>query len=86
MLLRRLYSPTLGYLCYVILINPVGRCFTRGELINIADICTRHDLIICADEIHCDILLDQFSYLPIATLSPEIAKRCIMLMAPSKTW
>ena len=66
--------------------NPVGRCFTREELSNIADICTRHDLIICADEIHCDILLDQSSHLPIATLSPEIAKRCITLMAPSKTF
>jgi len=55
-------------------------------LTNIADICTRHDLIICADEIHCDILLDQPRHLPIATLSPEIAKRCITLMAPSKTF
>lgn len=66
--------------------NPVGRCYTREELINLAEICTRNDLIICADEIHCDLLLDNSSHLPIASLSPEIAKRCITLMAPSKTF
>jgi cystathionine beta-lyase len=66
--------------------NPVGRCYTREELINLAEICTRNDLIICADEIHCDLLLENSSHLPIASLSPEIAKRCITLMAPSKTF
>jgi cystathionine beta-lyase len=66
--------------------NPVGRCYTREELISLAEICTRNDLIICSDEIHCDLMLGNSSHLPIATLSPEIAKRCITLMAPSKTF
>lgn len=66
--------------------NPVGRCYTREELINLAEICTRNDLIICADEIHCDLVLENSSHVPIASLSPEIAERCITLMAPSKTF
>lgn len=66
--------------------NPVGRCYSREELIKLAEICTRNDLNICADEIHCDLLLENSSHLPIASLSPEIAKRCITLMAPSKTF
>jgi cysteine-S-conjugate beta-lyase len=66
--------------------NPVGRCYSREELIKLAEICTRNDLIICADEIHCDLLLENSSHLPIASLFPEIAKRCITLMAPSKTF
>ncbi|MEN9898144.1 MAG: hypothetical protein RLZZ66_1793 [Pseudomonadota bacterium] len=66
--------------------NPVGRCYTREELINLAEICTRNDLIICADEIHCDLVLENSSHVPIASLSPEIAQRCITLMAPSKTF
>jgi cystathionine beta-lyase len=66
--------------------NPVGRCYKREELISLAEICTRNDLIICSDEIHCDLMLGNSSHLPIATLSPEIAKRCITLMAPSKTF
>ena len=66
--------------------NPVGRCYTRQELTRLAEICLRHNLIICSDEIHCDLLLDDAQHLPLATLSPEIADRCITLMAPSKTF
>jgi cystathionine beta-lyase len=66
--------------------NPTGHCYSRDELARMAEICLCHDLIICSDEIHCDLLLGQASHLPIATLSPEIADRCITLIAPSKTF
>ena len=66
--------------------NPVGRCFNDTELKQLADICLRHDLIICADEIHCELLLGSVQHRPMATLAPEIADRCITLMAPSKTF
>lgn len=66
--------------------NPTGHSYTREELGRMAEICLRHNLVICSDEIHCDLLLGQASHLPIATLSPEIADRCITLMAPSKTF
>jgi cystathionine beta-lyase len=67
--------------------NPTGRIFTRQELLQLADICLRHDMIICSDEIHCDLILDEErQHLPTAALSPEIAARTITLMAPSKTF
>ncbi|HRD67162.1 MAG TPA: PatB family C-S lyase [Candidatus Competibacter sp.] len=66
--------------------NPVGRAFDTTELIRLAAICERYDLAICSDEIHCDLLLDGRQHVPLATLSPEIARRCITLMAPSKTF
>ena len=66
--------------------NPVGRVCDNGELIRLAEICESHDITICSDEIHCDLLLDNMNHRPIASLSPEIAKRCITLMAPSKTF
>ncbi len=66
--------------------NPVGRAFTRTELETLAEHCLRHDLVICSDEIHCDLLLDGTQHIPIAALSPEIAARTITLMAPSKTY
>ncbi|MBN1464347.1 aminotransferase class I/II-fold pyridoxal phosphate-dependent enzyme, partial [candidate division KSB1 bacterium] len=67
--------------------NPLGRIFSREELLRLAEICLQHDLIICADEIHCDLLLERDRpHLPMATLSPEIADRTITLMAPSKTF
>ena len=66
--------------------NPVGRVFDRGELARMAEICLRHDVTICSDEIHCDLLLDGHRHVPIASLAPEIAARTITLMAPSKTY
>lgn len=66
--------------------NPIGRSYTPAELGRLAEICLRHDLIICADEIHADLMLDGTRHTPIASLSPEIAQRCITLHAPSKSF
>jgi cystathionine beta-lyase len=66
--------------------NPVGRVFRRDELLRMAEICVRHDIVICSDEIHCDLLLGGSRHLPIASLAPEIADRAITLMAPTKTF
>ena len=67
--------------------NPTGRVFTRDELSTLAQICERHDLVICSDEIHCELVLDtDKEHIPMATLSPEVERRTITLMAPSKTF
>jgi cysteine-S-conjugate beta-lyase len=66
--------------------NPVGRVFTRDELERMAEICLRHNLVICSDEIHSDLVFSGHQHLPIASLSPEIARSTVTLMAPSKTF
>ncbi|MBE9603759.1 putative C-S lyase [Acetobacteraceae bacterium H6797] len=66
--------------------NPTGRVFTRAELAHMAETCLARDLIIIADEIHCDLLFDGRRHIPIASLSPEIAARTITLMSASKTF
>ncbi|MGD2187146.1 MAG: PatB family C-S lyase [Desulfobacterales bacterium] len=67
--------------------NPVGRAFSRNELTTLAGICEKHDIVICSDEIHCGLLLDKDkTHIPTATLGPEVAKRTITLMSPSKTF
>jgi cystathionine beta-lyase len=66
--------------------NPSGRIYERDELIELAKFCERHDLLICSDEIHCDLRLDDRPHVPIASLSDEIAARTITLMAPTKTY
>jgi cystathionine beta-lyase len=66
--------------------NPVARVFRRDELARLADFCRRHDLILCADEIHCDLILDDLPHVAIAALDGEIARRTVTLMAPSKTY
>ena len=67
--------------------NPVGRVFDRDELQWIAGLAKERDMIICSDEIHCGLVLDEDRpHIPIAALGEDIAQRTITLMAPSKTW
>jgi len=67
--------------------NPLARVWRREELARLADFCTRHRLVLCSDEIHCDLILDPaLPHLPTGTLGGEIAHRTITLMAPSKTY
>jgi len=59
----------------------------REELAKLADFCLRHNLVLCSDEIHCDLILDPaLTHVPSALISPEIARQSITLMAPSKTY
>jgi cystathionine beta-lyase len=59
---------------------------TQEELARLAEICLRHKITICSDEIHSDLLLNDQPHIPIAALSPEMARHSITLIAPSKTY
>ncbi|MFT6897225.1 MAG: cystathionine beta-lyase [Paraglaciecola sp.] len=66
--------------------NPVGSVLNDSELAQIADICNRHGVILCSDEIHCDLILDpQVKHLP-AGKHPTLANNSVTLMAASKTF
>ncbi len=66
--------------------NPAGKVFDRDELQAVADICLKNDIIICSDEVHCELILCDKKHIPIATLSKEIQDRTITLMSPAKTF
>jgi cysteine-S-conjugate beta-lyase len=66
--------------------NPVGRVFRKEELAKMAEVCLRHGILVCSDEIHCDLLFSGERHIPLASLEPEIAQNTITLMAPSKTY
>lgn len=66
--------------------NPIARVWRRDELVRIGEFCVRHHLLLCSDEIHCDLILDDLPHVPTALLGDDIARRTITLMAPSKTY
>ncbi|WP_440027176.1 MalY/PatB family protein [Chromobacterium amazonense] len=66
--------------------NPTGRCWDEDELKALIALAKRHDLIICSDEIHCDLILAPRRHRPLAAVDPDFAARTITLMSPSKTW
>ncbi len=67
--------------------NPGGTVFTKEELKKLGNICVKHDLLICSDEIHADLVINPNSkHIPMASLDKEFENRTITLMAPSKTF
>lgn len=67
--------------------NPLARVWRREELVRLGEFCVRHNLVLCSDEIHCDLILDPtLPHVPSALISPEVAARTVTLMAPSKTY
>jgi cystathionine beta-lyase len=67
--------------------NPVGQVWGRDELRQIAEFCLERRIVLCSDEIHCDLILDTpLKHVPTATLSTEIAANTITLMSPAKTF
>lgn len=66
--------------------NPVGSVLTEQELQRIADICLSNNVMLCSDEIHCDIILDEKAkHIPAGKL-PDFKGQAITLMAASKTF
>jgi cystathionine beta-lyase len=66
--------------------NPLGIIFSRRDLAQMAEICLENNVLIVADEIHSELLLDEKKFTPMAKLSKEIANNTITLIAPSKTF
>lgn len=67
--------------------NPGGTVYRREELEAQLRFAKRHDLIVCSDEIHCDLLLEPgLRHIPFASLSEDAAQRSVTLMSPSKTF
>ncbi len=67
--------------------NPGGTVYRREELEEQLSFAQRHDLIVCSDEIHCDLLLEPgVKHIPFASLNEDAARRSVTLVSPSKTF
>ena len=66
--------------------NPTGQVYTRAELQGMAELCLENEVCIVSDEIHSELLLGGATHIPIATLSKDIERNTITLVAPSKTY
>jgi len=66
--------------------NPVGRVWKKEELMQIADICARHQVLLVTDEIHSDLVFGGNKHYPLLSLKPEYQEYVIMLTSPGKTF
>lgn len=64
--------------------NPVGRVWTREELLRMADICLRNNVFVVSDEIHCELTYPGHDYTPWATLPEEYVLNSVTCFSPTK--
>lgn len=66
--------------------NPIGRVWKKEELERMTAICSKYQVQIVADEIHCDFIRPGFTHVPFGTLEHPWSKQAVVCTAPSKTF
>ena len=66
--------------------NPVGRVWTREELMRLGDICLKHGVTVVSDEIHQDFIYSGHKHQVFSDLKPEFLCMTITCTAPTKTF
>lgn len=63
--------------------NPVGRVWTKEELVELTNLCLKYQVIIVSDEIHSNIILEPHQHHMTATICED---NTITLISPTKTF
>jgi cystathionine beta-lyase len=66
--------------------NPVGRVWTKEELIKLGQICFKHNVVVISDEVHADLTFNGFVTTAFAGISDDFAQNTIVCTAASKTF
>ena len=66
--------------------NPAGRVWTKEELAHLNEICMRNQVLVVADEIHCELVMHGHEYIPFASVSEECLHNSITCNSPSKSF
>jgi len=66
--------------------NPIGRVWTKDELTRLGTICQKHNVIVIADEIHCDFVFAGHQHTVFGTISEAFLNNSMICTSPSKTF
>jgi len=66
--------------------NPVGRVWTKDELEQFGKICLENNVLVFADEIHCDLIMPGFKHICFQDICQEFAQHSIVANSASKTF
>lgn len=66
--------------------NPIGRVWTADELRRFGEICLENDVLVIADEIHCDLIYAGHTFTSFATIRDDFAHKSIVCTAVSKSF
>jgi N-succinyldiaminopimelate aminotransferase len=63
--------------------NPTGKAFTHAELLEIARISIKHDLIVVCDEVYEHLVFDNRPHIPLVTID-GMRNRCVRISSSGK--
>jgi hypothetical protein len=66
--------------------NPVGRVWTKEELVRIGELCIKNNVKVISDEIHCDLVYKEYKHISFASINDDFAQISAVCTAPSKTF
>ncbi|MQS52589.1 MalY/PatB family protein [Companilactobacillus mishanensis] len=66
--------------------NPVGKIWSRDDLIKIAELCNKYNVKLLSDEIHGDITFNKDGYTPVFSLPEDLIQNVMVTVSPSKTF
>ncbi len=66
--------------------NPLGRIYTKEELLRFVGLAKKYDVIIISDEIHAPLTFKDSVFIPTLALGPDAESVCITVTAASKGW
>ncbi len=66
--------------------NPIGRVWTCDELLAVAGLCQRHDVVLLVDEIHAPLMMPGERFVPFGSLDHEMTERAYVFTSASKGW
>lgn len=66
--------------------NPAGRVWTPEELNRMNDICQRNGVCVISDEIHCELVMPGYKFIPFASINEDCAKNGVICCSPSKSF
>lgn len=66
--------------------NPIGRVWTREELMKLILLCTKYGVKVLSDDLHSDIVFSPAKYVPIASLGAQAADISVTIWSPAKSF
>ena len=67
--------------------NPTGNVWSEADLLRIGELCLKHQVVVLADEIHCDFVRAGQKYTPFASLpDKDVVNNSLTFKAVSKTF
>jgi cysteine-S-conjugate beta-lyase len=66
--------------------NPVGRVWTREELVRLGQMCAERDIVVVSDEIHADLVYEKGRHVPYFSLPEPLASQSLTLVSATKTF